>query len=107
MDNKFDDKINQLYAQLLGERGDTRPAPDATEGEAETEVSDNEIVNARRYVNRKKILGLNVGQSRQVKKELEAKAKLDQEMEDTVMPDILARLQLGNAKTKEEIDAAI
>jgi hypothetical protein len=107
MDNKFDERLNQLYAQLLDETAVIPPgAEPGSEGEEEVSVSDNELANARRYVNRKKVLGLNVGQSRQVKKELERKAKLDQELED-IMPDILDRLQRGNDTTKAEIDAAI
>jgi hypothetical protein len=108
MDSKFDERLNQLYSNLLSEMGDTRPAPGAepdSEGEEDVTVSDNEMANARRYVNRKKVLGLNVGQSRQVKKQLQRKAKLDQELEDVVMPDILDRLQRGNDATQAEIDA--
>lgn len=107
MDSKFDERINQLYSEMVQDsvmKQHTENEAD-TEGEEKVSVSDNELANARRYVNRKKILGVNVGQSRQVKKELQRKKDLDQEYEDAVMPDVLDRLQRSNDATQDEIDS--
>lgn len=105
MDSKFNSRINELYNKFLLEA----PLDVATEPESEEEqkvtVSEPEIAQARGYVNRKKIFGLNIGKSKEVKNELERKKELDDQYDDEIMPDVLDRMKVANDTLQKDIDS--
>ena len=104
MNNKFDDRINELYKKFLSEEQLPLPGMEPeTEAEEEETLTDTELAAARRYVGRKKILGMNVGQSRKVKRGLEDKSKLERDYETAKIPEIITKLELGNDKLRADI----
>ena len=100
---KFDDAINDVYKRYLLEAEDPAAEPES-EGEAEVSVSDSEMATARRYVDRKKILGINIGKSKEVKDELALRKELDDEYDTKVIPDVLDRLRTSNERKREELE---
>ena len=107
--NKFDDRINQLYTGLLQEAeptpvGEVDPKqPDASQAELQNQISDTEMGMTRRFIDKKKILGLNIGISRKLSKGLEKRKELEDDLENTKMPGILDKLKAGNKAIEDEI----
>ena len=103
---KFDDAINNVYKQYLLEAEEADPTTEPeSEGEQKVTVSDTELAQARKYVDRKKILGINIGKSKEVKDELKRKKDLDDEYDTKVMPDVLDRLRAANDALTTDIEA--
>lgn len=104
-ESKFDNAINSMYKQYLLEAEEDPATEPGSEGEQKVTVSDTELAQARKYVDRKKILGMNIGKSKDVKKELRRKKDLDDEYDTNIMPDVLARLQQSNDALQSDIDS--
>ena len=109
MDSKFDERLNQLYAQLLDET--TMGAPGSIPGqepdtpdEEDITISPTQMAAARKKVERDKVLGFNVGKSAKIKKLLDTNAELEDEYENgPAMDEVIDKLTKRNAKLQHDI----
>jgi len=101
--NKFDRRINEIYAEMVQPSVMKDNEPE-TEEEEEITLTPTQMAAAKKKVKKDSILGFNVGKSAKIKKELDRKTKLEDEYDNgPAMDDIVNKLQKSNDNLEAEL----
>ena len=101
--NKFDDRINELYAEMISPAVMAEHEPE-TEEEENITLTPTQLAAAKKKVEKDKVLGFNVGKSAKIKKELSRKEELEDEYENgPAMDEIADKLVKNNDNLEQEL----